>query len=121
MAEFLYPFQTLIPERKLSGRELSRCIRQALVGEEEAIHLYEAMADAADDPLAQAVLQDIADEERVHAGEFQRLLNIMLPDEEKFLNQGAEEVDELAGTVRKVDESPQKEENKAIPVPGDCR
>ena len=118
MAEFLYPFQTLVPERKLSKRELSRCIRQALVGEEEAIHLYEAMADAADDPVAKAVLQDIANEERVHAGEFQRLLNRMLPDEENFLNDGAKEVDELAEAVLKESETTVKQENRNIPVPG---
>ncbi len=118
MAEFLNPFQSVIPDRKLSKRELSRCIRQALVGEEEAIHLYEALADAADDPVAKAVLQDIANEERVHAGEFQRLLNRMLPDEEAFLAEGAGEVDDLAATVLKGNESPVKPEAKTIPVPG---
>ena len=112
MAEFLNPFQSVIPDRKLSKRELSRCIRQALVGEEEAIHLYEALADAADDPVAKAVLQDIANEERVHAGEFQRLLNRMLPDEEAFLAEGAGEVDDLAATVLKGNESPVKPEAK---------
>jgi len=120
MAEFLYPFQTVVPERKLNKRELSRCIRQALVGEEEAIHLYEAMADATDDPVSKAVLQDIANEERVHAGEFQRLLNRMLPDEESFLNEGAGEVDALAETV--LNEAPEasakQEKSKVIPVPG---
>jgi rubrerythrin len=30
------------------------------------------------------VLKDIADEERVHAGEFLRLLKELAPDEEKF-------------------------------------
>lgn len=120
MAEFLNPFQTTIPERKLTKRELSRCVRQALVGEEEAIHLYEAMADAADDPLAKAVLQDIANEERVHAGEFQRLLNRMLPDEEGFMDSGAQEVDELAETVLKESAGTptQQEKTKPIPVPG---
>ena len=118
MAEFLNPFQPMAPDRKLTKRELSRCIRQALVGEEEAIHLYEALADDANDPVAKAVLQDIANEERVHAGEFQRLLNRMLPDEEAFLAEGAGEVDALAATVLKGSESHVKPEDKAIPVPG---
>ncbi len=65
------------------------------------MHLYEALADATDDSLAKEVLQDIADEERVHAGEFQRLLNILLPDEEKLLAKGAEEVDEMAEEIKK--------------------
>lgn len=40
------------------------------------------------------MLQDIADEERVHAGEFLRLLRELAPDEEKFYTEGAEEVEE---------------------------
>lgn len=96
MPEFVNPFSGMVPDRKMSKRELTRAIRLNLAAEEEAVHLYEAMADATDDALAKEVLQDIADEERVHAGEFQRLLNILLEDEEDLLADGAEEVDEMA-------------------------
>ena len=101
MAEFINPFSGVIPERKLSERELSRALRMALSAEEEAVHLYEALADATDNELAKAVLQDIANEERVHAGEFQRVINILLDDEEKFLADGAAEVNEIAEELRK--------------------
>lgn len=40
------------------------------------------------------MLKDIADEERVHAGEFLRLLKELDPDEEKFYVEGAKEVEE---------------------------
>jgi rubrerythrin len=40
------------------------------------------------------VLKDIAGEERVHAGEFLRLLRQLAPDEEKFYAKGAKEVEE---------------------------
>ena len=40
------------------------------------------------------VLKDIADEERVHAGEFLRLLSDLAPDEAKFYAEGAKEVAE---------------------------
>jgi len=100
MAEFINPFSGVVPERKLTARELARAIRMALSAEEEAVHLYEALADATDNALARAVLQDVANEERVHAGEFQRLLNIMLVDEEKHLADGAREVDELAESLK---------------------
>ena len=96
MPEFVNPFSGMTPDRKMSKRELTRAIRLNLAAEEEAVHLYEALADATDDALAKEVLQDIADEERVHAGEFQRLLNILLEDEEDLLAEGAEEVDEMA-------------------------
>ena len=52
------------------------------------------LAESTDHPLAIEVLRDIADEERVHAGEFLRLLRELAPDEEKFYTEGAEEVDE---------------------------
>jgi len=96
MPEFLNPFSGMAPDRKLTKRELTRALRLSLAAEEEAIHLYEALADAADDELAARVLQDVANEEREHAGEFQRLLNILLPDEEELMKDGAEEVDEMA-------------------------
>jgi len=99
MPEFVNPFSGVIPGRKLTARELARGIRLSLSAEEEAVHLYEALADATDNKLAKAVLQDIANEERVHVGEFQRLLKILLPDEETYLKKGAAEVDEKAGEI----------------------
>ncbi|KON29327.1 hypothetical protein AC482_06770 [miscellaneous Crenarchaeota group-15 archaeon DG-45] len=96
MPEFVNPFSGVVGVRKMDERELTRALRLSLAAEEEAIHLYEALADATDNALAKAVLQDIANEEKVHAGEFQRLLNILLADEEKWLAEGAEEVDDIA-------------------------
>lgn len=96
MAEFVNPFSGVVPDRKLTDRELARAIRMSLAAEEEAIHMYEAMADATDNVLAAKVLQDVADEERVHAGEFQQLLRVLLPDEEQLLQKGIDEVIEMA-------------------------
>jgi uncharacterized protein len=96
MPEFMNPFPGMTPDRKMTDRELARALRLSLAAEQEAIHLYEALADATDNKLAKMVLQDIADEEREHAGEFQRLLNILLPDEEELMAHGAEEVNEMA-------------------------
>lgn len=100
MPEFVNPFSGVTPGRKITLRELTRAIRLSLAAEEEAVHLYEALADSTDNALAREVLQDISNEERVHAGEFQRLLNILLPDEERCLAEGAQEVDELAEEVK---------------------
>ena len=96
MPEFVNPFSGMVP-KKMTKSELIRAIRLNLAAEEEAVHMYEAIADASDNSLAVKVLQDIADEERVHAGEFQQLLRILLPEEERLLQQGSEEVKELAG------------------------
>ena len=46
-------------------------------------------------------LKDIADEERVHAGEFLRLLKELSSDEEKFYAEGAGEVEEEIGKINK--------------------
>lgn len=96
MPDFPDPFSGKVPDRKLTFNELIRAIRLNIAAEQEAIHLYQAHADATDNELAAAVLRDIADEEREHVGEFQRLLYILLDDEEELLADGAEEVDEMA-------------------------
>jgi rubrerythrin len=100
MPEFMNPFNGILPSRKLTKRELTRALRLSVAAEEEAIHLYEALADATDNTLAKTVLQDIANEEKVHVGEFQRLLSILLKDEDKWLQEGAEEVNEMAKKAR---------------------
>jgi rubrerythrin len=99
MPEFLNPFSGTVPDRKLTLSELIRAIRLNLAAEHEAVHLYMAHADATDHPLAKEVLTDIANEERVHAGEFQRLLEILTGDEQKWMAEGKAEVDEMAAEI----------------------
>jgi rubrerythrin len=99
MPEFVNPFSGKVPDRKLTMSELIRAIRLNIAAEHEAVHLYMAHADATDHPLAKEVLIDIANEERVHAGEFQRLLEILTGDEDKWMAEGAEEVDEMAAEI----------------------
>ncbi|HZK11158.1 MAG TPA: ferritin family protein [Atribacterota bacterium] len=94
MPEFGNPFSGLKKDRKLTNEELIRAIRFMIAAEYEAIQLYMQLAESTDNKLAQDVLKDIADEERVHAGEFLRLLKELAPDEEKFYREGAKEVEE---------------------------
>jgi rubrerythrin len=93
MPEFGSPFSGLANERKLADEELIRAIRFSMAGEFEAIQLYMQLAESTDNKLAIEVLKDIADEERVHVGEFLRLLHELAPDEKKFYAQGAKEVE----------------------------
>ena len=53
------------------------------------------LAESTDNQLAADVLRDIADEERVHAGEFLQLLYELAPDEKKLYDKGAEKVQEM--------------------------
>lgn len=94
MPEFGSPFSGLANGRKVTDEELIRAIRFMIAAEYEAIQLYMQLAESTDNELAKDVLKDIADEERVHAGEFLRLLKELAPDEQKFYDQGAEEVEE---------------------------
>ncbi|NPV47818.1 MAG: Rubrerythrin [Armatimonadetes bacterium] len=109
MPDFLNPFSGMTPDRKLTLAELTRAIRLAIAAEHEAVHLYEAQADATDNALAAQVLRDIANEEKVHAGEFQRLLAILAPDEPTYLAEGAAEVDAMAAGVPAPAETPSAE------------
>jgi rubrerythrin len=99
MPEFVNPFSGTVPDRQLTLSELIRAIRLNLAAEHEAVHVYMAHADATDHPLAKEVLIDIANEERVHAGEFQRLLEILTGDEQKWMAEGKKEVDEMAAEI----------------------
>ena len=94
MPEFGSPFSGLANNRNLTHAELVRAIRFMVASEYEAIQLYMQLAESTDNKLAIAVLKDIADEERVHAGEFLRLLRELDPEEEKFYAEGAKEVEE---------------------------
>jgi len=101
MPEFVNPFSGKVPDRKLTDQELVRAIRLNVAAEHEAIHLYMAHAEATDHPLARKVLIDVANEERQHAGEFTRLLEILTGDEEVWVGHGREEVDEIAVELAK--------------------
>jgi rubrerythrin len=93
MADFSTPFSVMKSDRLLTHEELVRAIRFAMAAEFEATQLYQQIAESIDNPLARKVLLDVADEERVHAGEFLRLLKALQPDEEALLEQGAREVE----------------------------
>lgn len=78
----------------LNERETTRAIRDALINEQLAIQQYEAIADGTSDSRTKEVLQDIADEERVHVGELLALLETYSKDEDKFIQDGRNEVED---------------------------
>ena len=94
MPEFSTPFSVLANDRKLTPEELVRAMRLMISAEYEAVQLYTQLAESTDNKLAQDVLLDVADEERVHAGEFLRVLHELAPDEEAKYREGAAEVEE---------------------------
>ena len=81
--------------RKMTKKELAQAIRLDLAGELEAIYLYDAHAQATDDPVAKKVLEDIRDEEKAHMGELTTLLRYLDPVEAELFEEGAGEVHEM--------------------------
>ncbi len=124
MPEFTNPFIGVVPGRKMTDSELLRALRLDLSAEEEAVHIYLSHADATDNELAKKVLQDVADEERVHKGEFQRLINILSKEEEGFLAEGAQEVNDIAAGKEPAETEatkPTAAAQRTIPTIGDLR
>lgn len=105
MAVFGSPFSGLAHDRLLTNEELVRSIRFMIAAEYEATQLYMQLAESTDNKIAIAVLKDIADEERVHAGEFLRLLFQLSPGEKKLYSAGEKEVE---GIITKVTEKSPK-------------
>ena len=93
MPDFGTAFSGLSLNRKVTHDELVRGIRFMIAAEYEAVQIYVQLAEATDNKLAKEVLLDIADEEKVHAGEFLRLLKELAPDEFTHYDEGAEEVE----------------------------
>jgi rubrerythrin len=101
MPDFGAPFSGLASGRRVTHEELIRAVRFMVAAEYEAVQLYMQLAESTDNKLAIEVLKDIADEERVHAGEFLRLLKELAPNEEKFYTEGAKEVEEKIAKLKK--------------------
>ena len=100
MPDFGSPFSGLANDKKLTDEELIRAIRFMVAAEYEATQMYMQLAESTKNKLAIEVLKEIADEERVHAGEFLRLLHELDPDEEKFYEEGAIEVNEKIAKMK---------------------
>lgn len=101
MPDFGSPFSGLASNRRVTHEELIRAVRFMVAAEYEAVQLYMQLAESTDNKLAVEVLKDIANEERVHAGEFLRLLKELAPDEEKYYKEGAQEVEEEIAKIKK--------------------
>jgi len=84
---------------KVSKKDLDKQIlRLGIIAELDAISLYEQLAAMAGDEDIKRVLLDIAKEEKTHVGELLALLLRLDGEQEKELERGREEVEELTGS-----------------------
>jgi len=88
-----------VPEKQMAKEELVQAIRLNITAEHEAIHRYLAQAETTDHTLAKTILVDLANEERVHVGQLERLLEMLTGQETKSVLEGRERVDELAAEL----------------------
>jgi len=92
--EFVHPFPGKNPGDKLTKQELISAVRLALCAEEEAVHLYDTIAEYTNDEKVKKIMKDVADEEQVHIGEFQKLLDLLEEDEVEKVEEGEKEAEE---------------------------
>ena len=72
-------------------------LRAAIIGELDAINLYEEFANMTENINIKSVLMDIAGEEKTHVGELQTMLLRLDNEQEIELGKGKKEVEELTG------------------------
>ncbi len=70
-------------------------LRLGMIAELDAVNLYEQLAAKTKNKKIKAVLLDIAKEEKTHVGEFQALLLELDKEQEKELEEGKKEVNEI--------------------------
>ena len=81
--------------KKLDKEGVAQAIRLAIIGELDAINLYLQLAQAIEDQGIKRVLQDIAEEEKIHVGELLEVLKRIDEEQAKALEKGAREVSEI--------------------------
>jgi len=84
--------------KKLTPEEISRACRLSISAEEDAVHLYELIAQSVDEKTAK-VFSSVAAEEKIHVGEFTRLLNEFDSSNKDLEQKGQQETEDLYKTA----------------------
>ena len=89
--------QTPIDLSKVKKGDIEKeALRLAVIAELDAINLYEQLANMVGDKLLKEVFLDVAKEEKTHVGEFQAMLLRYDSEQERELEAGREEIEEMA-------------------------
>ncbi len=81
---------------KIKKEDLDKeILRVSIIAELDAINLYEQMANITENENIRKILLEVAREEKIHVGEFQTLLLEIDKEQEKELEEGKKEVEEL--------------------------
>ena len=71
--------------------DIRKAIRLSIMAELDAANLYEMIAEGCGDEKVSKLMIDIANEEKVHAGEFMKLLSEVDPSEKEHWEEGEKE------------------------------
>jgi rubrerythrin len=93
MPNFTDPFPGIKETRPMNESDLIKALKLDLAAELDAAELYQSHINSTGNSLVMRVLGGIRDEEKVHAGELLKLIEILDPGEKKFLENGAAEVE----------------------------
>ncbi|HHF58813.1 MAG TPA: rubrerythrin [Thermoplasmatales archaeon] len=81
---------------KVKEEEIEKeVLRLAIIAELDAINLYEQMGAMVKDEKIRAVLEDVANEEKTHVGEFLTLLLKLDEKQVEEIEKGKKEVEEI--------------------------
>lgn len=92
-------FSGLNLDRQLTQEELVRALRFLVSAEYEAVQLYQQVHDATSDEKVKNGIKSVIDEERVHAGEFLKMISYLDPEEVKFYMEGFKESEDYLKTA----------------------
>ncbi len=98
--KYLNELMATIPSKDLkvsNDRKDMEILRTAIIAEFDAINLYEQLAEAATNKDVKELLLDIANEEKVHIGEFEAVLEFLDKEHEPNEDKGEDEVVDLLG------------------------
>ena len=82
--------------KELSPKQANlQMLRFSIIAELDATNIYEQFADITDNEKIRQVMLDVANEEKVHVGEFEKLMQEIDPDYERLEREGEEEIKDI--------------------------
>jgi rubrerythrin len=83
-------------EAQPKGKERDlQILRIGMIAELDAVNLYDRLAQLASNPQVTKLMLDVSQEEKVHAGEFETLMEELDPSYEEAEEEGEKEVKDL--------------------------
>ena len=83
-------------EAQPKGKERDlQILRIGMIAELDAVNLYDRLAKLASNPQVTKLMLDVSQEEKVHAGEFETLMEELDPSYEEAEEEGEKEVKDL--------------------------